>query len=114
MTIPNLATARFVLQCLFDELEEYDRCIPVARNVQVGDVADALLTILNNRELRRLAAPRTRVSQRRATAPSRVAATRAKRKRAAVDKSVLAKATVAKAAVAKGKIAPVGAGLTRR
>ena len=31
MTVQNLATARFVLQCLLDELEEYDRCIPVAR-----------------------------------------------------------------------------------
>jgi hypothetical protein len=58
MTIQNLATARFVLQCLLDELEEYDRCIPVARNVQVGDVADALLTVLSNRELQRLAMPK--------------------------------------------------------
>jgi hypothetical protein len=58
MTVQNLATARFVLQCLLDELEEYDRCIPVARNVEVGDVTDALLTILSNRELRRLAMPK--------------------------------------------------------
>jgi len=58
MTMQNLATARFVLQCLLDELEEYDRCIPVARNVQVGDVADALLTVLGNRELQRLAMPK--------------------------------------------------------
>jgi len=58
MTVQNLATARFVLQCLLDELEEYDRCIPVARNVQVGDVTDALLTILANRELQRLAMPK--------------------------------------------------------
>jgi hypothetical protein len=58
MTVQNLATARFVLQCLLDELEEYDRCIPVARNVQVGDVTDALLTILSNRELQRLAMPK--------------------------------------------------------
>ena len=58
MTVQNLATARFVLQCLLDELEEYDRCIPVARNVQVGDVTDALLTVLSNRELERLAMPK--------------------------------------------------------
>ena len=58
MTIQNLTTARFVLQCLLDELEEYDRCIPVARDVQVGDVADALLTVLGNRELQRLAMPK--------------------------------------------------------
>jgi hypothetical protein len=58
MTVQNLATARFVLQCLLDELEEYDRCIPVARNVQVGDVADALLTVLSNRELEHLAMPK--------------------------------------------------------
>jgi hypothetical protein len=58
MTVQNLATARFVLQCLLDELEEYDRCIPVARNIQVGDVTDALLTILSNRELQRLAMPK--------------------------------------------------------
>jgi hypothetical protein len=68
MTMQNLATARFVLQCLLDELEEYDRCIPVARNVQVGDVADALLVVLSNRELQRLAMPkkaRTALSRRR-------------------------------------------------
>jgi hypothetical protein len=58
MTMQNLATARFVLQCLLEELEEYDRCIPVAHHVQVGDVADALLTILSNRELQRLAMPK--------------------------------------------------------
>ncbi len=58
MSVQNLVTARFVLQCLLDELEEYDRCIPVARNVQVGDVADALLTILNDRELQRRAMPK--------------------------------------------------------
>jgi hypothetical protein len=58
MTMPNLTTARFVLQCLLEELEEYDRCIPVARNIQVGDVADALMTVLGNRELQRLAMPK--------------------------------------------------------
>lgn len=65
MTVENLTTARFVLQCLLDELEAYDRCIPVARNVQVGDVADALLTVLNDRQLQRLTAPKRR------SAPSR-------------------------------------------
>jgi hypothetical protein len=58
MTVQNITTARFVLQCLLEELEEYDRCIPVARHIQVGDVADALLTILSNRELQRLAVPK--------------------------------------------------------
>jgi hypothetical protein len=62
----NLATARFVLQCLLEELEEYDRCTPVVHNVQVGDVADALLTVLSNRELQRLAMPK-----KARTAPSR-------------------------------------------
>ena len=65
MPMQNLTTARFVLQCLLDELEEYDRCIPVARNVQVGDVADALLTVLNDRELRRLSMPKVKASPRR-------------------------------------------------
>src|SRR5438309_162767 len=32
MTTPNLPTSRFVLQCLLQELEEFDRCIPVARS----------------------------------------------------------------------------------
>jgi hypothetical protein len=69
MTVENLTTARFVLQCMLDELEEYDRCIPVARNVQVGDVADALLTLLNNRQLLRLTAPKTRSATRRRRVP---------------------------------------------
>ncbi len=65
MTVANLTTARFVLQCLLDELEHYDRCIPVAREVQVGDVADALLTLLNARRLQRRPAPKTRTPPRR-------------------------------------------------
>jgi hypothetical protein len=65
MTVENLTTARFVLQCLLDELEQYDRCIPVARNVQVGHVADALLIVLNDRRLERLTAPKTRSATRR-------------------------------------------------
>jgi hypothetical protein len=65
MSVENLTTARFVLQCLLDELEHYDRCIPVACNVQVGDVADALLTVLNDRRLHRLTAPKTRSVPRR-------------------------------------------------
>ena len=64
MTVENLTTARFVLQCLLDELEAYDRCIPVARNVQVGDVADALLIVLNDRQLLRLTAPKGRSAPR--------------------------------------------------
>lgn len=70
MTAQNLTTARFVLQCLLDELEEYDRCIPVARNVQVGDVADALLTVLNDRQFQRLTAPKARSSRRPPVAAS--------------------------------------------
>jgi hypothetical protein len=70
MTVENLTTARFVLQCLLDELEAYDRCIPVARNVQVGDVADALLTVLNDRQLLRLTAPKSRSVPRRRRAPA--------------------------------------------
>ena len=65
MSVENLTTARFVLHCLLDELEHYDRCIPVACNVQVGDVADALLTVLNDRRLQRLTAPKTRATPRR-------------------------------------------------
>jgi hypothetical protein len=65
MSVENLTTARFVLQCLLDELEHYDRCIPVACNVQVGDVADALLTVLNDRQLKRLTVPKTRSTPRR-------------------------------------------------
>ena len=69
MTVENLTTARFVLQCLLDELEAYDRCIPVARNVQVGDVADALLIILNDRQLKRLTAPKSRSAPHRRQLP---------------------------------------------
>ena len=73
MAVENLTTARFVLQCLLDELEHYDRCIPVARNVQVGDVADALLIVLNDRQLLRLTAPKSRSAppQRRMPAAAR-------------------------------------------
>jgi hypothetical protein len=54
MTTPNLATSRFVLQCLLQELEQFDRDIPVARNIQVGNVADALTVLLADRRLWRL------------------------------------------------------------
>lgn len=57
MTVENLTTARFVLQCLQEELEEFDRCIPVARNLQVGDVTDALTALLTNRKFLRLTMP---------------------------------------------------------
>jgi len=72
MTVENLTTARFVLECLLDELEAYDRCIPVARNIQVGHVADALLTVLNDRRLDRLTAPKTRTASRRRHVPGSV------------------------------------------
>jgi hypothetical protein len=80
MSVENLTTARFVLQCLLDELEHYDRCIPVACNVQVGDVADALLTVLNDRQLLRLTVPKTRSTPRRrhAAVTARRKATRGK------------------------------------
>jgi hypothetical protein len=80
MNVQNLTTARFVLQCLLDELEEYDRCIAVARNVQVGDVADALLTVLNNRQLLRLTTPKARSSSRPRRMPSSTRRIVAKRK----------------------------------
>jgi hypothetical protein len=89
MTVQNLATARFVLQCLLDELEEYDRCIPVARNVQVGDVTDALLTILSNRELQRLAMPkkaRTELIRRPVRRPAIAVAAKQNAARAAAAK----------------------------
>lgn len=43
----NIVTSRFVLQAFLDELLEFDRDIPVARNVQVGDVADAVEHVLH-------------------------------------------------------------------
>jgi hypothetical protein len=76
MTVENLTTARFVLQCLLEEIEHFDRSIPVACNVQVGDVADALLTVLNDRRLQRLTAPKTR------SAPGRRHVTVATRRKA--------------------------------
>jgi len=57
MTTLNLTTSRFVLQCLLQELEEFDRCIPVASNLRVGDVADALTVLLADRRLLQLTAP---------------------------------------------------------
>jgi len=68
MTVQNLTTARFVLQCLHEELEEYDRCIPVARNLQVGDVADALAVLLNDRKFLRLTMPEQTSLRRRRVA----------------------------------------------
>jgi hypothetical protein len=79
MTVQNLTTARFVLQCLHAELEEYDRCTPVARNIQVGDVTDALLAILNDRRILRLTMP-ARSAPRRRRAAGGVRPTLAKRK----------------------------------
>ena len=64
MSVQNLTTARFVLQCLHEELEEFDRCIPVARNLQVGDVADALAILLNDRKFLRLTMPELSSSRR--------------------------------------------------
>ena len=96
MTVQNLATARFVLQCLLDELEEYDRCIPVARNIQVGDVTDALLTILSNRELQRLAMPKK----------ARAALIRRHVPRAALAVAAKQQATLRAAAKQKSRVSP--------
>jgi hypothetical protein len=60
MTTQNLTTARFVLQSLLQELEEFDRCIPVAHHIQVGDVADALMVFLADRQITRLTTPNVR------------------------------------------------------
>jgi hypothetical protein len=57
MATQNLTTARFVLQSLLQEIEAFDRCIPVARDIQVGDVADALSVFLADRQILRLTAP---------------------------------------------------------
>lgn len=62
--MPSLTTSRFVLQSFLDELEEFDRDIPVARNIQVGDIADALLALLNNRHIARLTMPNVSMSYR--------------------------------------------------
>jgi hypothetical protein len=80
MTVQNLTTARFVLQCLLEEIEHFDRGIPVACNVQVGDVADALVTVLSDRRLHRLTAPKTRSApgRRHAAVATRRKATRGK------------------------------------
>lgn len=79
MPVQNLTTARFVLQCLHAELEEYDRDIPVARNIQVGDVTDALVAILTDRRIRRLTAPTHATPQARRAPAARTRAV-AKRK----------------------------------
>jgi hypothetical protein len=65
MTTQNLTTARFVLQSLLQELEEFDRCIPVARNIRVGDVADALTVFMADRRILRLTVPSIRPAVRR-------------------------------------------------
>lgn len=65
MAVQNLTTARFVLQCLQEELEEFDRSIPVARNLHVGDVTDALAALLTNRKFLRLTMPAQPSARRR-------------------------------------------------
>ena len=67
----SLTTSRFVLQSFLDELEEFDRDIPVARNVQVGDVADALSALLGNCHVLRLTMPNAPIPHRQR--PSRQA-----------------------------------------
>jgi hypothetical protein len=71
MATQNLTTARFVLQCLLQEIEAFDRCIPVARDIQVGDVADALSAFLADRQILRLTVPNVHSANRhRRPAPS--------------------------------------------
>jgi hypothetical protein len=65
MATQNLTTARFVLQCLLQEIEAFDRCIPVARDIQVGDVADALSAFLADRQILRLTVPNVPSANRR-------------------------------------------------
>ena len=65
MATQNLTTARFVLQCLLQEIEAFDRCIPVARDIQVGDVADALSAFLADRRILRLTVPNVPPAHRR-------------------------------------------------
>src|SRR3977135_1448764 len=65
MARQNLTTARFVLQCLLQEIEAFDRCIPVARDIQVGDVADALSAFLADRRILRLTVPNAPSANRR-------------------------------------------------
>jgi len=72
MATQNLTTARFVLQSLLQEIEAFDRCIPVARDIQVGDVADALSVFLADRQILRLTVPNVPPANRRPR-PARVA-----------------------------------------
>ncbi|HEX4555794.1 MAG TPA: hypothetical protein VH249_17515 [Xanthobacteraceae bacterium] len=65
MAMQNLTTARFVLQSLLQEIEAFDRDVPVARDIQVGDVADALSAFLADRQILRLTAPNVPPANRR-------------------------------------------------
>jgi hypothetical protein len=65
MATQNLTTARFVLQSLLQELDAFDRDIPVARAIQVGDVADALSVFLADRQILRLTVPNVSPAHRR-------------------------------------------------
>ena len=69
MAAQNLTTARFVLQCLLQEIEAFDRGIPVARDIQVGDVADALSAFLADRRILRLTVPNACPAARRPRRP---------------------------------------------
>ncbi len=83
----SLPTSRFVLQTLLDELEEFDRDIPVAQNVQVGDVADALYSLLNNRQVLRLTMPHAPRSHRRLPAHQAGRNTKASKRKPCVSRS---------------------------
>jgi hypothetical protein len=65
----SIVTSRYVLQAFLDELLEFDRDIAVARNIQVGDVADALNHLL------RATAPATPADDRAGRLPGEAEAT---------------------------------------
>lgn len=73
LSVPNLAASRFILECFFNELETHDRDIAVASGLRVGEVADALLAFLCDREIARLTLPKTkrRGAPRRTKMPQR-------------------------------------------
>jgi hypothetical protein len=80
MTTQNLTTARFVLQSLLQELEAFDRCIPVAQNIRVGDVADALTVFMADRRILRLTMPDASPASRRRRRAQAVRPSASKRK----------------------------------
>ncbi len=85
MTTQNLTTARFVLQSLLQELEEFDRCIPVAHNIRVGDVTDALTVFMADRQILRLTVPSIRPAV-RCSRPAQAARPAASKRKSRVSR----------------------------